>query len=401
MSSEVDRWRGPAVGVLAVTMLGIVLVAASRLVMVDVVHPLSIPQATAVFLQLLALVFLLRGADEYAFWISLPVIAFGIAGVAGYLFAFNGFDAQLARFGFLLTEFIHVHMSAALALLLSGSGTAIAARRSRHGFGAEVLLTSGLTALLLIPGLFIWQYMIPSFLDGSVLSHSLLVMETVLLLIVANLQLLVGVIFRHEGFDLRHRFLPVFTFAMLFAASLHLWLVLVAEEQGSVRRQTEATAERLHSSLEEHMRVRLAALHRMANRLMRDGFSDRNSWVRDARAYLDDFSSLSAIGWVTPDGRIKWAINREAREYLEGEPYAIDDVRHRLLETVRTTNRDALTPPTQLRSGGFGQLIAIPMNEGAEFRGSLVVGLRFSDLLLQQVNNVAPDFAVTISVDGT
>lgn len=402
MNIEGDRWHGRAVGVLAVTLLGVALVALSRLAMAaDVAHPLSFPLASGVFLQLLALVFLLRNADEHAFWTSLPVVAIGTAGVAGYLFAFNGFDAQLARFGFRLTEFIHVHMSAGLALLLGGSATAIAARRTRHGFGTEVLLTSGLVTLLLIPGLFLWQYTVPSFLGGSALSHLLPVAEAFLLLVVAILQLLVGAIFRREGFDLRHRFLPVFAFAMLFAASLHLWLVLVAEEQASVRRQTEATAERLHSSLEEHMHVRLEALHRIADRLERDGFSNRELWMRDAQAYLDDFSSLSAIGWVTPDGRIKWAVNREARKYLEGELYAIDDARRRLLETARTTNRDTLTPPTQLRSGGFGQLIAIPMNEGDEFRGSLVVGLRFSDLLLQQVNNVAPNFAVTISVDGT
>jgi len=402
MGTDRNGLSGLAAGLLAACMLGVVaLVVISRFTDAgNDSHFLSLPLAGGVFLQLLALFFLLRGSDEPAFFIAILAGAIGMAGVAGYLLAFNGLHAGLARYGFQLTGLIHVHMNSALALLLCGGCVAVAARRSRHGFGAEVLVAGGLIALLLIPGLFFWQRSIPIPSGSHGPSHLLLATEALLLLIAAILQLFVTPLISREGFDLRHRFLPVFAFAVLLTASLQLWLALITEEQHSIRWQTEATAERLRSSLEAHMQVRMEALQRMADRLLRSEFSDRAAWARDARAYLDDFESISAIGWVTPADRVAWAINRTQDNYLEGEDYAVDPARRELLRVVRATHRHAFTPPTQLRSGGHGQLVAIPLVDESGYRGSLIVGLRFSDLFRLQIGNVAPDFAVTVQAGG-
>lgn len=402
MGHGVWNWlRGNAAGLLVTAcMLAVVmLVVASRVSVFDE-HDLSVPLALGVFLQFLALLFLLRSRDRAAFWSGLLAALIGLAGVAGYLLAFNGLHEATARAGFELVEFMHVHVSAALALLLLGAGVAVAAGRKRHSFGAEVLAASGVVSLLLVPALLVWQSSRALPDASGLLTHPMLLAETGMLLAVSVAQLVAAGLLHAEGFGLRHRFLPALAFVVLVVASFHLWLALVGEEQNSVRRQTEATAQRLLASLDEHMRVRMEALERMAVRMQHDAFTNRATWEQDALQYLDDFQSISAIGWITPDGQVHWAVSREGRRYREGEEYAVDPQRAALLHAAQVTGMNAYTPPVHLRSGGFGQLVAIPLLDEREYRGSLVVGMRFSGLLESQVRNVAADFAVVVSASG-
>lgn len=402
MSTVRSGLRSVAAGLLVACMLAIVarVVAARVFDFASADDALSMALAFGLFLQFLALFFLLRSHDRAAFWCGALAALVGLAGVAGYLLAFNGLNEAAARVGFALVGFMNFHVSAALAVLFCGAGVAVAGGRKRHGFGAEALAASAVLSLLLIPALFLWQSfrVLPD--PTGLLTHPLQVPEISMLLAMSVLQFIAACIVYPEGFGLRHRFLPAIAFVVLVTASVHLWLALIGEEQNSIRRETEATAQRLQASLDQHMQVRLEAFHRMAERMQRDDFSSREKWMQDALQYLNDFDSISAIGWITPDSRVHWAVSREKNRYREGEAYAVDPHRAALLHAAEVTGMNAYTPPLQLRSGGYGQLVAIPLQSASEYRGSLVVGFRVSKLIASLVENVAADFAVVASISG-
>lgn len=199
---------------------------------------------------------------------------------------------------------------------------------------------------------------------------------------------------------MKNRWLPVAVGVGVAIFTLLLWATLHREEQAHLEHTIQMHLTRTKHQIEEHTEEVIESLERIAKRWEYRGWMDRAEWEADAKNYVASSPSYQAIEWVDPSFHVRWVVPLKENAAVQGAFLGFDEPRRKALETARDQRKTTLTPELQLRQGGKGFLVCVPIFVGDRFAG-VIVGVFQSQRLLDFIlRNVATDCGVSVLLGG-
>ena len=148
------------------------------------------------------------------------------------------------------------------------------------------------------------------------------------------------------------------------------------------------------------MTSQILALSRLAIRWEIWGKPIENDWESEASVLMSGYPGYQAIEWVDPSMHARWIaplIGNGADEDLD---FTVEPRRRTALDTAEAMRDVVVTRPINLRQGGRGFLVCVPIFSGKVFEGFIVGVFRYQQLLDRVLNNVAADYWVAVYDGG-
>jgi len=196
------------------------------------------------------------------------------------------------------------------------------------------------------------------------------------------------------------RWFPVLVAIGGVVATLILWQALVTQQRQQLQESSRIQARTIRHEIEAQLYARVLPLVRMAKRWEHSGRPERSAWEHAVELLFRHQGGYSGVGWVDRHFRVRWAVAPNANE-LMGRDMGRDPIRLKLLTAARDDVGVAVSPPTELATGGYGFLSVVPILRGRESDGFLLAAFRY-DGLFQEIlkTSTATGFGVEI-FDGT
>jgi signal transduction histidine kinase/ActR/RegA family two-component response regulator len=179
-------------------------------------------------------------------------------------------------------------------------------------------------------------------------------------------------------------------------AALVLWQMLVAHRLVEIRAAAEEQASFVKTKTESELRARILPLERLAGRWEADGRSDEQGMESDASLVMSGYPAYQAIEWVDPTLRVVWVVPEKGNEADIGADLGAVPGLRETLEDAEHSKNTMVAPRVDLRQGGRGFLVCVPVQSEKNLNGFLVGVFRYQELLSSILEDVAPDYWVTI-----
>lgn len=155
------------------------------------------------------------------------------------------------------------------------------------------------------------------------------------------------------------------------------------------------------NSLEREFLVHVGAVRRMAQRLEANPDMSEDLWSRDARSYLDDFGVYQALEWIDREFVIRWLEPVSGNEEVVGYNVAFSPERRAALEAAQANGTIDISGVIDLKQGGKGLVIYVPVNSGEDNNG-FVAGVFQMETLARHLltKRVLDAFRIRISDHG-
>lgn len=174
---------------------------------------------------------------------------------------------------------------------------------------------------------------------------------------------------------------PIAIGIIISTVVLLLWQSLVVYQDTWISHLITQEATAVKTELNSRLNTRILALERMARRWEASGGTPRQVWEVDAAAYLKDFNGYQAIEWVDSTAHVRWIAPLKGNEAVFNLDQSQNADRHTALETARNIKQTTLTRTLELKQGGKGFLVFIPLYVGEHFDGYLVGVFQIQSLL--------------------
>ena len=194
----------------------------------------------------------------------------------------------------------------------------------------------------------------------------------------------------------RSLWLPFVVGFLTAAASVFLWQRLLDQEALEIRSMTHSQALFAKNKTEAEMQARIVPLERLARRWELRGEPAELEWESDAALVMSGTRGYQAIEWVDATFHVRWAAPRKGNVAELGRDLGADPRLHTALEAAEDTERVMATRPVELRQGGRGFLVCVPINPEKKFGGFLVGVFGYQELLYSILGDVAQDYWVTV-----
>ncbi|MEX2474120.1 putative bifunctional diguanylate cyclase/phosphodiesterase [Marinobacter sp.] len=168
---------------------------------------------------------------------------------------------------------------------------------------------------------------------------------------------------------LLHPLVPVLIFLAFLAIASGLKYGIDNQDRDHIRASLANEAEGMAANLEREFLVHLEAIRRMAQRLEAEPDTTEATWSQDARNYLDDFGVYQAIEWIDRDFVIRWLEPVSGNDDAIGYNVAVSPERRQALEQARANGTIDISGVIDLRQGGQGLVIYVPVYSGASNNG--------------------------------
>jgi signal transduction histidine kinase len=193
------------------------------------------------------------------------------------------------------------------------------------------------------------------------------------------------------------RWLPSMVAVALALVAFNLWQALVAQAFERLESSTAQVLDRTRAIVTDRIQGQLNLLERLTLQWSGEsGFPEEARWRADAAIVLDHFPYVSGIGLTDRD----WIYRRTAFRNLTldavGRAADSDALRRRVMETAIAQQTIRVTPALEILPGGLGFAIAAPMFRNGDFRGLVIAGIRFDDLLLFAEGPQAPGYSIAL-----
>ncbi|MBD2517018.1 PAS domain S-box protein [Nostoc sp. FACHB-973] len=177
------------------------------------------------------------------------------------------------------------------------------------------------------------------------------------------------------------RSLPVAIGIIISIVVLLLWQSLLIYQHTEVTHLIAQEATAVKTELSSRLDSRILALERMAKRWEASEGTPRPVWEVDAAAYLKDLNGYQAIEWVDSTAHVRWIAPLKGNEATLNLDLSQSAQRRTALLTARNIKQTTLTRTLELKQGGKGFLVFIPLYVGERFDGSLVGVFQIQSLL--------------------
>lgn len=201
--------------------------------------------------------------------------------------------------------------------------------------------------------------------------------------------------------------LPLLLGVLATIAVILVWERLTLNEQYHYKQLIQQEAQGIELQLSRELTYRIVTLKQMANRWEVDGGTAKESWEKDAEAYIHDFSGYQAIEWVDPTFRVRWVVSKVGNEVTQNTDFSQESRRQITLKIARNLDEIILTRRIRWTQGGQGFLATVPLFIGDGFRPAegyrfdgFIVGVFHFQTLFDSILNVPPGYKVAI-YDGT
>ncbi|MGM0768457.1 MAG: putative bifunctional diguanylate cyclase/phosphodiesterase [Pseudomonadota bacterium] len=168
---------------------------------------------------------------------------------------------------------------------------------------------------------------------------------------------------------LLHPLFPALIFLVFLAIASGLKYGIDKQDRDQIQASLTNEARAMASNLEREFLVHLEAIRRMAQRLEANPDISEATWSEDARNYLDDFGVYQAIEWIDRDFVIRWLEPLSGNEEVVGYNVAFSAERRQALEQARASGAIDVSGVIDLRQGGQGLVIYVPVHAGNDNNG--------------------------------
>jgi signal transduction histidine kinase/CheY-like chemotaxis protein len=179
-------------------------------------------------------------------------------------------------------------------------------------------------------------------------------------------------------------------------AGLVLWQSLVAHRHAEISAATIEQASFVKTKTESELQTRILPLERLAGRWQARARPNQQDMKSDASLVMSSYPAYQAIDWVDPTFHVVWVTPQEGNQGSIGADLGADTRQRATLEGAINRKSTMVTPPTNLRQGVQGFLVCVPVYSKQSLRGFLVGVFRYQELLSSILQDVAPDYGITI-----
>ncbi len=182
-------------------------------------------------------------------------------------------------------------------------------------------------------------------------------------------------------------------------AALVLWQLLLTNRRVETQTNTKEQAMFVKTKTESELSARILSLERLAGRWQDRGRLDAGEMESDASLVMSGYPAYQAIEWIDPKFHVVWVAPERGNQGDVAANLGAEPEERAKLEDAIATRSMAATPPTNLRQGGRGFLVFVPVYSQNKLNGFLVGVFRYRALLSSVLQDVAPDYWVVVS-DG-
>jgi sensor domain CHASE-containing protein len=175
-----------------------------------------------------------------------------------------------------------------------------------------------------------------------------------------------------------------------------LWQRLLHQERAEIRRMTGSQALFVKNKTEAELKARILPLEHLARRWEVRGEPPELEGESDAALVMSGYRGYQAIEWVDEDLRVRWVAPRARNRVDLGADLGVIPAVRAAFETAEDTRRIRATHPIELRQGGRGFLVCVPIYPAGKFGGFLVGIFRYEELLYAILEDVARDYWVSV-----
>ncbi len=175
--------------------------------------------------------------------------------------------------------------------------------------------------------------------------------------------------FRRGSLLLRNLSLPVLAGIAVLAATLLLRQALIAQEEAAIDRTLRLQAENAKLHLTENLLGQTQALVRMAKRWERQGKPRQDAWEAEAKLYVQDYPAFQAIEWVDTTNHVGWIVPLQGNEAALNLNLGFEPKQLKALEGARNTSQLIFTPSIELKQGGKGFRLFVPLGSRLDSSG--------------------------------
>lgn len=174
---------------------------------------------------------------------------------------------------------------------------------------------------------------------------------------------------------------------------------LLTQQQAEVQASTKAQALLVKSKMESELKARVLPLELLRERWGASSQLDFVQMESDTVLAMNGYPAYQAAEWVDPTFHVQWVVPKEGNEADLGADLGADQRRFEALEAAKNSGRVMATRSVDLRQGGRGVLVCVPVSRNGQLSGFLLGVFRDQDLLDSILQDVAPDYWVAVS-DG-
>ncbi|MFL1456648.1 putative bifunctional diguanylate cyclase/phosphodiesterase [Marinobacter sp. GN3S48] len=200
---------------------------------------------------------------------------------------------------------------------------------------------------------------------------------------------------------LLHPVVPVLILIFFLGIASVLKYGLDRQDERQINSNLTNESQAMANSLEREFLVHVEAVRRMAQRLEANPDMTEELWSRDARNYLDDFGVYQALEWIDREFIIRWLEPLSGNEEVVGYNVAFSPERRAALEAAQANGTIDISGIIDLRQGGKGLVIYVPVYAGERNNGFIAGVFQMNTLARHLLTNRVLDaFHVRISDDG-
>jgi PAS domain S-box-containing protein len=182
------------------------------------------------------------------------------------------------------------------------------------------------------------------------------------------------------------RTVPLATTSVLLVAFVSLWQILISHEQTYIREMTEVEGENIKTEVQQTMAQITLALQRFASRVEYLGTRDQVFLNLDAQSYLEHIPILRRVGVVDSHFKVGWSYPLDMASQIRGYDQHHLILRAEAFDAARELHKPILSRHLELRSGGMGFLLPVPLFRKNQFQG-FIYGTLSAEQLFAHIQN--------------
>jgi signal transduction histidine kinase len=190
--------------------------------------------------------------------------------------------------------------------------------------------------------------------------------------------------------------LPAFSFLIAFVAALTFWQLLISHRRAEIQTATNEQASFVKSEIEAELKARILPLEHLAERWKTRGRPDDAGMEADVSLAMSGYPAYQAVEWVDPAFRVRWVTPQTESEADLGADLTADERRSDALRAAEDTGSAQVTRPINLRQGGRGFLVCVPVYTDRKLSGFLLGVFQYQNLLSSVLQGVAQDYWVAV-----
>jgi signal transduction histidine kinase/CheY-like chemotaxis protein len=189
--------------------------------------------------------------------------------------------------------------------------------------------------------------------------------------------------------------LPTIVGLTTVLAALLLCERLLTQQRAEIQATTKAHVLFVRNKMEAELKARVLPLERMARRWEIRGQPNDMDLESDATLVMIGYRGYQAIEWVDPTFHLRWVAPRRGNEADLGADLGSDARLRVALQAADDMQQVMVTRPLDLRQGGRGFAVCVPIFPKGNF-GVLLGLIRYQEMLPSILEDVAQDYWVAV-----